>query len=618
MPRNGSGTYTYPPGTRGAPATPIESLKYNNYIDDVAIDLNTPRPIVAGGTGGTTVNDTLDNLSAEKFKQVVTNWDTTVWRAGSFYAASAALGTAPVGGHAFAGICYFANATDVVCEATDITDPANPDKYIRVMAAGVWSIWTRTNPATSSANLGEYTFDSTVTFPPTSGQIRFNNATQNSTTEVFISHLSATGFDNSSQITLYLKSGVDFLIQDKDEGAKYKVFTATANAVLSSGDFRVTVTLKSGGIDVVSAQRMLVAALSETERTQNRQNIYAAPFDAMAYNGMQINGSMDVSQEKGAAATALTSSSGSYAIDGWNAVFISSTAVMQAAQSASGPYPSGFQNFVYLRATTGAAFSGSNDLAQLYTPIEGYRIGRLGFGNASAQSITIGFWINALITGTMAVALQNSGNNRSIVADVVISAANTWEYHTVTFPGDTAGTWLITNGTGLFLMFTGACGSARRTATPNVWVAGDYRATSSTTNFFPAGQQIAITGVVILPGIEAPSAARSSYVMRPYGQELSLSQRYYWKDTGQWIWAEGVSTGVGSINIVNTVYFPVTMRTTPTVVTIPTFSSGGVSAPIVNNTSPSAVNVVATSSVASGIRMFFLYASGAFSADARL
>src|SRR6187401_2740551 len=32
----------------------------------------------------------------------------------------------------------------------------------------------------------------------------------------------------------------------------------------------------------------------------------AAPFDALAYNGMQINGSMDVSQEKGTANTNLT------------------------------------------------------------------------------------------------------------------------------------------------------------------------------------------------------------------------------------------------------------------------------------------------------------------------
>ena len=36
-----------------------------------------------------------------------------------------------------------------------------------------------------------------------------------------------------------------------------------------------------------------------------------------------------------------------------------------------------------------------------------------------------------------------------------------------------------------------------------------------------------ITGVVVLPGIEAPSAARSPLIMRPYDQELLTCQRYW-------------------------------------------------------------------------------------------
>jgi len=54
MPRDGSGVYSTPPGTHGTPNTTILSAAYNNNVDDVAVDLNTPRPIVAGGTGATT------------------------------------------------------------------------------------------------------------------------------------------------------------------------------------------------------------------------------------------------------------------------------------------------------------------------------------------------------------------------------------------------------------------------------------------------------------------------------------------------------------------------------------------------------------------------------------
>ena len=316
MPRDGSNIYHRPAGTDGVPNYPIESSKYNAYVADVEQDLNLPRPIVAGGTGATSADGALDNLSAEKFKQVVTDWDGMAWRAGSFYAATSATGTAPVAGHAFAGIAYYANSVDLVLEATDLTDVSDPSsipQYIRVMTAGVWGAWTRKLAITPIPGmLGEYTFDSGITFPPGSGQVRFNNATENSTTEVFISHLSALGQDNTGVIPFSLKSGYDFYIQDKDEPAKWKMFTATADPVLSGGDFRITATFKSGGTDVVSGQRMLVGAntgasaftyavrydaaqtLTPAQRSQARSNI-----DVTKKNYI-INGAMMVSQENGA------------------------------------------------------------------------------------------------------------------------------------------------------------------------------------------------------------------------------------------------------------------------------------------------------------------------------
>ena len=357
MPRDGSGVYHRPAGTDGVPNFPIESSKYNAYVADVEQDLNLPRPIVAGGTGATSADGALTNLSAEKAAQIVTNWDSMVWMAGSYYAATTATGIAPVAGHAFAGIAYVSNATlpitDMVLEATDVTDSANPDQYIRTMAAGVWGPWTRVNPNISSANLGEYTFNNQVTFPPAAGQIRFNNATENSTTEVFISHLTATGFDNTTQLTSYLTSGVDFAVQDKDEGNKYKVFTTTAAVVLSGGDFRVTVALKIAGLDVVSAQRMLVTASSEAQRAQQRQLIYAAPFDALAYNGMQINGSMEVSQENGLSPVTV-SATDKYVVDGWTCGSVGAQIISAIKNTGASNYPPGYSCSLAAQVTTTA------------------------------------------------------------------------------------------------------------------------------------------------------------------------------------------------------------------------------------------------------------------------
>jgi hypothetical protein len=57
MPRNStSGTYTLPPGVGNeVPNTPILSSEYNAFVDDVANEFNSTRPIRYGGTGRSTL-----------------------------------------------------------------------------------------------------------------------------------------------------------------------------------------------------------------------------------------------------------------------------------------------------------------------------------------------------------------------------------------------------------------------------------------------------------------------------------------------------------------------------------------------------------------------------------
>lgn len=51
MPRDGSNVYSKPAGTTAVANTTIESAKYNEVIDDLVVDANTPRAISVGGTG---------------------------------------------------------------------------------------------------------------------------------------------------------------------------------------------------------------------------------------------------------------------------------------------------------------------------------------------------------------------------------------------------------------------------------------------------------------------------------------------------------------------------------------------------------------------------------------
>lgn len=65
MPRDGSNVFSAPAGTLATSGTPIESAKYNAFVNDVVADLNLARPIVAGGTGATTAGGALTSLGAQ-------------------------------------------------------------------------------------------------------------------------------------------------------------------------------------------------------------------------------------------------------------------------------------------------------------------------------------------------------------------------------------------------------------------------------------------------------------------------------------------------------------------------------------------------------------------------
>jgi len=132
MPRLPTGVYEQPfPDV--IPDTTIESAVYNGFVNDIETDLNTARPIVAGGTGATSAPAARDNLDAERAMQVITNFDSATWESGSFYADAAATGS-PVSGHSFTGTSYRVsdNQDYIVIEARDlfVTNPP-ASSYIR-------------------------------------------------------------------------------------------------------------------------------------------------------------------------------------------------------------------------------------------------------------------------------------------------------------------------------------------------------------------------------------------------------------------------------------------------------------------------------------------------------
>lgn len=186
--------------------------------------------------------------------------------------------------------------------------------------------------------------------------------------------------------------------------------------------------------------------------------------------------------------------------------------------------PAGFVN--YIGVTSSSAYSPiSTDYFLLAQWIEGYNMADWNWGSNNAQTVTLSFWVRSSLTGTASVSLRNGALDRTYVATYTISSANTWEYKTITVPGDTSGTWLTTNGRGLVPSFDIGCGSNYETASPNQWQSGAYlRTAGSIKTVGTSGAIFQVTGVQIEPGSTA-----TNFDLRSYGTEIGLCQRYYTK-----------------------------------------------------------------------------------------
>ena len=259
-----------------------------------------------------------------------------------------------------------------------------------------------------------------------------------------------------------------------------------------------------------------------SQQTIARQNIYAAPFDAMAYSGMQINGSMEVSQENGT--TARTTQG--YACDGWVSTYAGSMAL--SFGRSSGVNVAGINGHVFMTVTTAQTTMGASDYVIMSQNMEGTRISRLAWGYSSAQPLTIGFWTGHHRTGTYTLTIRNAGGTRSYAAAYTQNAADVMQYNVITIPGCTDGIWPTDNTASLLMHFGIACGTTLTAPSLNSWLGGNYIAGIGQVNAVAATSDVfRITGVVVLPGIEAPSAARSPLIMRPYDQELVTCRQYY-------------------------------------------------------------------------------------------
>lgn len=338
--------------------------------------------------------------------------------------------------------------------------------------------------------------------------------------------------------------------------------------------------------------------------TFNDSSLQGAAASPFGLKNRLINSDMRIDQRN--AGALINPAIAGYTVDRWY-YYQSQTSKGTIGQNAgSVTPPTGYIN--YLGFTSTSAYSiNSTDQFLIQQNIEGLNVADLAWGTANAKTITISFWVRSSLTGTFGGALQNSASNRCYPFSYTISTADTWTQISITIAGDTTGTWLTTNGTGIKVIFSLASGTAQ-SSTAGAWTGTSFQtsATGATSVVGTNGATFYITGVQLEVGSTATPFER-----RMYGQELALCQRYYQQYASD---ASSASFICNAYNDTSTrafgvIQFPVIMRTPPTLNVISGTAFGVYAIPL--NTLPcTSVTLLSSSTIASSIGLIFNVASG--------
>jgi hypothetical protein len=240
---------------------------------------------------------------------------------------------------------------------------------------------------------------------------------------------------------------------------------------------------------------------------------------ALSNRNIIINGAMNVAQRSTSVAS-LSSTATYSTCDRWEVQYGSSGTFTESQSTTA---PSGFSSSLKLDCTTADA---SPNYLVIMQRIEGQNLQHLKKGTSAAVSTTLSFYVRSSKTGTYQVNLYETDNTRIIGATYTISSANTWEFKSITFAGDTTGTLDNDNNNSLQVEWWLASGSTYNSgAVPTAWEAvanGDRAAGLNVAIGASTSDDFHITGVQFELGEQA-----TPFEHRSFADELARCQRYF-------------------------------------------------------------------------------------------
>jgi len=145
MPRNVSGVFSLVPGTAAVSGDTIRAADYNALTQDIAADLNAPRPVTSGGTGATNMADARTNLGA-------TAVGDALFTAADAAAVKTNLGATTVGDALFTAADAPAAKTTLALDQVDNTSDATKNS-----AAATLTNKTLTSPTINGGTISDIT-----------------------------------------------------------------------------------------------------------------------------------------------------------------------------------------------------------------------------------------------------------------------------------------------------------------------------------------------------------------------------------------------------------------------------------------------------------------------------
>jgi hypothetical protein len=255
---------------------------------------------------------------------------------------------------------------------------------------------------------------------------------------------------------------------------------------------------------------------------------------AVAGRNMIINGACRISQrlETGGNNTAILNDTNNNSGSAWIAYPVDrfvcwavGGGALTIQRSDDVPAGKGFSNSLMMTCSTTDtdALTQGSTYYILQQRIEAYNTNRLSMGGTGAKSSTLSFWVKAP-AGTYGVHISNNAQNRVYLKEFTVSANQTWEYITVTFPGDTTGTWEKYTNSGVQINWTLAAGTNYQ-GTANQWATSWDSHTSNQFNFMGTVNNIfRMTGIQYEVGTEA-----TEFEHKQINQDNADCQRYFYK-----------------------------------------------------------------------------------------